>query len=147
MLASYPAQTTASRCTRINTSKGLVHEEPPRHRRRLSNRMPKALALRTSVVWALAAREARKAVEAPPRRRPGSTVLAQADSRRALGHRHRPADQDRLSKLRGALRVTWGTRKLRQRAHFTRLMALPRRSKVDSTGSEHTSHSSLLHLR
>jgi hypothetical protein len=93
------------------------------------------------VVWALAVRESRKAVEAPPRRRAGSTVLAQADSRRAPGHRHRQADQDRLSRLRGPLRVTLGTRKLRQRAHFTRLMAPPRRSKVDSTGSEHTLHS------
>jgi hypothetical protein len=131
---------------RINTSKGSAHEEPPRHRRRHSNRMPKAPALRTSVVWVLAAREARKAVEAPPRRRAGSTVLAQADSR-SPGHRHRPVDQDRLSRLRGDLRVTWGTRKPRQRAHFTRLMALPQRSKVDSTGSELTSDSSLLHLR
>jgi len=137
----------ASRCTRINTSKGSAHEEPLRHRRRHSNRMPKALALRTSVVWVLAAREARKAVEAPPRRRAGSTVLAQADSRKAPGHRHRPVDQDRLSRLRGGLRVTWGTRKPRQRAHFTRLMALLQRSKVDSTGSEHTSDLSLLHLR
>ena len=93
------------------------------------------------MVWALAAREARKAVEAPPRRRAGSTVLAQADSRRAPGRRHRLVHQDRLSRLRGALRATWGTLKLRRRA-FT-LMALPRRSKVDSTGSEHTSHSSL----
>ena len=103
--------------------------------------MPKGLVLRTLVVWALAARQVRKAVEAPPRKRVDSTVLAQADSRRVPGPRHRLVDPDRLSRLRRALRATWATRRPRRMARFTRLMAQPRRSKVDSTGSEHTLHS------
>ena len=105
-VASYLGQTTASRCTRTNINKGLAHEEPPRHRKRHSNSMPKGLVLRTLVAWALAVRQARKAVEAPLRKRVGSTVLAQADSRRVPELRHRPVDPDRLSRLRQALRAT-----------------------------------------
>ena len=52
------------------------------------------------------AREARKAAEVPPHRLADSMARARVGLRRVLEHRVRRVDQDRLSKLRGVLRVT-----------------------------------------
>lgn len=132
----------ASHCTRISTNKDSAHGEPPRHPRRRSNRTPKAQVLKTSVAWVQAAREVHKAAGAPPRRPAGSMAQARPGSHRAPVRKRKLADRDRLSRLKGARKDTWGTRRLRRRAHFIRLMGLLRRSKEDNrdTGSELASH-------
>jgi hypothetical protein len=141
----YPGRIMASHCMRINISKALEPEAPLHHPRRRSNRMPRVLALKTSVAWVQAAREARKAVEVLPRRRVGSTVLARPGSRKALERKRRAVVRGRLSKLKGVRRATSGTHRLRRTPRFTRLMVLPRHSKVDSsTGSERARHIRLI---
>jgi hypothetical protein len=90
----------------MRNSKGSAREEPPRRLRRRSSLTPKAPALRTSVVWVLVAREARKAAEVPPHRQVDSMVRVRAGLHRVLGRRVRRLDQDRLSRPKGDRRDT-----------------------------------------
>jgi hypothetical protein len=89
-----------------NTSKGSARGEPPHRLRRRSSPTPKALALRTLVVWVQVAREARKGAEVLPHRRADSMARARAGLRKVLGRRVRRVDQDRLSRLREDRRAT-----------------------------------------